>query len=157
MELTYDNMVKFMEEYFPVYSVYGQDPATAHRMNDYYTPDFVFTGYVGFPEPLVYPSRDAFLAFDVSHPSSYERLTPEDMTVDERRKIVFVIIKFEFIDRKTGEVLVEERGATQYQLVLDENDSIKVKSFVFFPQRVTPGTLTGTDVFMKDWQPSQSG
>ena len=23
-------------------------------MNDYYTPDFVFTGYLGFPEPVVY-------------------------------------------------------------------------------------------------------
>jgi hypothetical protein len=157
MELTYESMVKFMEEYFPVYSEYGQDPATAHRLNDYYTPDFVLTGYVGFPEPLVYTSRDAFLAFDVSHPSSYERLTPEDMTVDERRKTVFVIIKLEFIDRKTGEVLVKERGATQYQLVLDQNDRIKVKSFVFFPQRVAPGILTGTDVFMKDWQASQSG
>ncbi len=69
------------------------------------------------------------------------------MTIDERRKTVFAIIKFEFIDRKTGEVLVVERGATQYQLVLDENGSIKIKSFVFFPQRVAPGTLTGADVF----------
>ena len=28
MELTYDNMVAFMQDYFPVYSDYGQDPAT---------------------------------------------------------------------------------------------------------------------------------
>jgi hypothetical protein len=84
-------------------------------------------------------------------------LTPEDMTVDERRKTVFVIIKLEIIDRKTGEVLVKERGATQYQLVLDQNDHLKVKSFVFFPQRVAPGIQTGTDAFMKDWQASQSG
>jgi hypothetical protein len=148
--MTYDNILAFMQDYFPIYSEYGQDPDTAHRMNDFYTPDFVFTGYLGFPELVVYPSRDAFLAMDASHPSSYERLTPEEMTIDERRSTVFAIIKFEFIDRKTGEVLVVERGATQYQLVLDENDSIKVKSFVFFPQRVVPGTLTGTDVFRRD-------
>ena len=150
MELTYDNMVRFMEEYFPLYSEYGQDPATVHRMKDYYTPDFVFTGYVGFPEPLVYPSRDAFLAFDLSHPSTYERLTPEDMTVDERRKVVSVVIKFEFIDRKTGQVLVEERGLTKYQLVMDANDTIKIKQFLFFPQRLAPGILSGTDLFLRD-------
>jgi hypothetical protein len=150
MEMTYENILKFMQEYFPVYSDYGQDPATARRMEDYYAPDFVFTGYVGYPEPLIFPNRDSFLAFDVSHPSSYERLTPEDMTIDERRKTVCAIIKFEFIDRKTGEVLVVERGTTQYQLVLDEDGNIKIKSFVFFPQRVVPGVLTGADVFRKD-------
>jgi hypothetical protein len=150
MEMTYENILEFMQKYFPFYSDYGQDPATAERMKDFYAPDFMFTGYVGRPEPLVFPSLDAFLAFDVSHPSSYERLIPEDMTIDERRKTVFVIIKFEFIDRKTGEVLVVERGTTQYQLVLDENGDIKIKSFVFFPQRVAPGVLTGADVFRKD-------
>ena len=108
-------------------------------MNDYFTPDFVFTGYLGLPEPVVYRGRDAFLARGASHPSSYERLTPEEMTIDETQQTVFAIIKFEFIDRKTGEVLVVERGATQYQLVLDENGSIKIKSFVFFPQRVAAG------------------
>jgi hypothetical protein len=148
--MTYDNILKFMEAYFPVYSEYGQDPDTAQRMNEFYTPDFVFTGYLGFPELVVYPSRDAFLAMDVSHPSSYERLTPVEMTIDERRNTVFAIIDFEFIDRATGEVLAVERGATQYRLVLDENDSLKIKSFDFFPQRVVPGTLTGSDVFRRD-------
>ena len=44
-------------------------------------------------------------------------------------------------------MLVEEHGATQYQLVLDERGTLKVKSFIFFPQRVVPGALTGTEVF----------
>jgi hypothetical protein len=152
MELTYEAIVGFMEEYFPVYSEYGQDPATAHRMHDYYAPDFVFTGYVGYPEPVVYPSAEAFVEFDVSHPSSYERLTPEDMTVDERRKVVSVIIKFEFIDRTTGRVLVEEQGVSHYHLVLDDSGAIKIKRLLFFPQRVPPGTLSGADVFLRDRQ-----
>lgn len=151
MELTYDNIVKWMKDYFPVYSEYGQDPATVHRMNDYYTPDFEFIGYVGLPQgPMVMASRDDFLRFDISHPSSYERLTPEDITVDERRNVVIVIIKFEAIDRKTGEVLVEERGVSHYQLVLDENNTIKIKRLLFFPERVPSGTLTVADVFARD-------
>ena len=47
-------------------------------------------------------------------------------------------------------MLAEERGATKYQLVLDEDGDIKIKSFVFFPQRAVPGALTGTDVFHRE-------
>ena len=150
MGFTYDDIHRFMEEYFPTYSEYGQDPATAHRMHEFYTPDFVFTGYVGLAEPTIFAGRDAFLAFDVSHPPSYERLTPEDMTIDERRKTVCVVIKFEFINGDTGQVEVVERGMSQYQLVLDEKGAIKIKSLLFFPQRLAPGTLSGTEVFLRD-------
>ena len=147
--MTYEEIVGFMEEYFPAYSECGQDPERFERMYDFYMPDFVFTGYVGLTEPAVYQGRDAFLEFDISHPSSYERLTPMEMTIDERRKTVFVIIKFEFIDTSTGQVLVVEYGATRYQLVHDEAGSIKIENFVFFPQRMTPGVLTGTEVFRR--------
>lgn len=150
MRLTYDEIERFMTEYFPAYSDYGQDPATAHRMHDYYAPDFVFTGYVGFAEPTVYAGRDAFLDFDVSHPPSFERLTSEDMTIDERRKTVCVVIKFEFINGDTGHVEVVERGMSHYQLVLDEKGAIKIKSLLFFPQRLAPGALSGTEVFLRD-------
>jgi hypothetical protein len=156
MELGYDSIVRFMDEYFPVYSDYGQDPATAYRMHDYYAPDFVFEGYVGLPEPVVYPNAEAFVEFDISHPSSYERLTPEDIAIDERRKVVWVLIKFEFIERKSGRVLVEEQGVSRYQLTLDENGAIKIKSLLFFPQRLAPGTVSGTDIFLRDREETQS-
>jgi hypothetical protein len=141
-----------MERYFPAYSDYGQDPATARQMCDYYAPELMFTGYVGSMEPTVFRDRASFLEFDVSHPASYERLTPEEMAVDERREQVFAIIRFEFIDRKTGAVLAEERGATLYQLMLDERGAIKIKHLVFFPQRLPPGVLSGAEIFRKDRQ-----
>jgi hypothetical protein len=153
MELNYDSMVKFMDEYMPVFSDFGQDPATVHRMNDYYAPDMEFLGYVGFPEPLGFSGRDEFLAFDVAHPSSYERLTALELSVDEKRKVVVAVQKFEFIDRKTGDVLVEERGVTQYHLGLDENGMIKIKKLLFFPQRLAPDTVSGTDIFFRDIPP----
>jgi hypothetical protein len=150
MELTYDNMVRFMEEYLPAFSEYGQDPATAHRMHAYFSPDVEFTGYVGLPEPLVFASRDVFLQFDVSHPSSYERITPLDFTVDEKRKIVFAVLKFEFIDRKTGQLLAEERGVTQYHLGLGDDGTMKIRKLLFFPQRLAPGVLSGAEIFFRD-------
>jgi hypothetical protein len=150
MEMTHEGILKFMQGYFAVYGQSGRDGALTDRVSDYFTPDFVFTGYLGLPEPVVCRGRDAFFARSATHPSSYERLTPEEMTIDETQQTVCAVIKFEFIDRQTGEVLVVERGATHYRLVLDEKGSIQIKSFVFFPQRVAPGTLTGSDVFQRD-------
>jgi hypothetical protein len=148
MELTYDNMVAFMQEYFPVFSNLGQDPATVHRMEEFFAPDIVFTGYMGFPEGLlVYPDRQTFLDFDVSHPWAFERLTPLDLTVDERRGVVFALMKFEFVERKTGKVLVEELATGQYHLALDDAGTIKIKKLIFFPQRLAPGVRPGSDVF----------
>jgi hypothetical protein len=150
MEMTHEGILKFMQGYFADYGQAGRDGALADRGSDYFTPDFVFTGYLGLPEPVVVRGRDAFLARSATHPSSYERLTAEEMTIDDTQQTVCVVIKFEFIDRQTGEVLVVERGASQYRLALDEKGSIRIKSFVFFPQRVAPGTLTGADVFQRD-------
>ena len=45
-------------------------------MNDYFTPDFVFTGYLGFPEPVVYPSRDVFLARGAIAPLQLRKADP---------------------------------------------------------------------------------
>lgn len=150
MKMTREGILKFMQDYFAVYSQSGQDRALRDRMSDYFTPDFVFTGYLGLAEPVVHRGRDVFLNRGAAHPTSYERLTPEEMTIDETQQTVFAVIKFEFIDRQTDEVVVVERGATQYRLVLDEKGSIQIKSFDFFPQRVAPGTLTGLDIFQRD-------
>ena len=149
MALTYEEIIQFMTAYFPAYSNYGQDPATVHVMNDFYASDFVFTGHVGREEPVVYSGRDAFLAFDISHPSIYERLTPVEMGIDEHTGQVFAVIKFEFIDRSSDSVLTEELGASLYQLVQDESGKPKIKSLLFFPQRLPPGAVSGAELFQK--------
>jgi hypothetical protein len=156
MEMSHDGILKFMQDYFAAYGESGQDRALADRMTEYFSPDFVFTGYLGLPEPVVYRGRDTFLARGASHPSSYERLTPEEMTIDETQQRVSAVIKFEFIDRQTGDVLAVERGATHYQLAFGENGGIRIKSFIFLPQRVAPGILTGFDVFQRDSRSSDS-
>ena len=151
MKLTYDNIVEWMKDYFRAYSEYGQDAKTAHRMNDHYAPDLEFIAYVGAPQgPIIMTGRDDFLSFSTSHPSSYEKITPEDITVDERRGVVVVLIKLEAIDRKTGEVLVTEKGMSHYQLILDEDNTIKVKRLLFFRQDLPSGTLRISDVFDRD-------
>lgn len=152
MKLTYDNIVTWMKEYFKVYSTYGQDTETAHRMNDYFTPDLRFIPYIaaiGGPKGGFF-SRDEFIRTARSHSSWYEKLTPEDITVDERRKVVAVRFGMEVVNRKTGEVAVKKSAMAHYELVLDGNSTIKIKTIRFFWEVLPPGVPEFYDLFEDD-------
>ena len=107
MKLTYDGIVNWMKEYFQAYDKYAQDPATKERMHDYYAPDLIMFDYIAGVKKLT--SRDEFLRLMSSHPSSHETLIPEDIVVDEKRKVVVVLAKTEITDLKLGKVVVEAR------------------------------------------------
>ena len=152
MELTYDNIVKWMTEYFNVYSTYGQDSKTADRMKDFFAPDLRFIPYIaaiGGPEGGFF-SRDEFIRTAKSHSSWYEKLTPEDITVDEKRKVVAVRFGMEVVNRTTGEVVVKKSAMAHYQLVLDENSTIKIKTIRFFWEVLPAGVPEFYDLFEDD-------
>ena len=148
MELTYDTIVKYMENYFDSFNKYGRDPETIHRLDDYYAPDLEFTPYVAGIGHTA--NRDDFLQVLLSHPSSIEKLTPEEIVVDERRKIAVVLIKAEISDSKTGELLVSKHYFVLYPLVLDENNTIKIKKVLLFWEVMPPGAMEIDDAFARD-------
>ena len=148
MELTYETITKYMKDYFETFNKYGRDPKTIHRLDDYYAPDLEFTPYVAGIGHTA--GRDEFLQILLSHPSSCEKLTPEEIVVDERRKIAVVLIKAEISDSKTGEVLVSKRYFILYPLVLDENNTIKIKKIQLFWEVLPPGAMEIDDVFARD-------
>lgn len=148
MELTYDGIAKYMKEYFEAFNTFGQNPATIHRMDDYFARDFEFIPYVATIPKVV--GRDPWYQVLLSHPSGYEKLTPEDMVIDERRMVVVVLIKAEILDSKTREVLVTKRYFARYPLMLDEKNTIKIKNLQFFWEVLPPGTMEIDDVFDRD-------
>lgn len=148
MEFTYDTIVKYMKDYFETFNTCGQDPKTIHRLDDYYAPDLKFTPYVaGIGHST---GRDEFYRILLSHPSGYEMLTPEEIVVDERRRIAVVLIKAEISDSQTGEGLVTKRYFVLYPLVLDENNTIKIEKIQLFWEVLPPGALEISDVFARD-------
>ena len=152
MELTYDNILSWLKEYFYVYSTYGQDSETADKMKDYFTPDLRFIPYIAGidgPEGGFF-SRDEFIHTAKSHSSWYEKLTPEDIIIDERRKMTAVRFGMEVINRKTGEVVVKKSAMAHYELVLDENNTIKIKTIRFFWEVLPPGVPEFYDLFEDD-------
>ena len=148
MELTYDSIKKFMQDYFKAYSAYAQNSETINRMYDYFAPDFEFIPYVAGLEHFT--NRDDFLNKMSSHPSSYETIVPEDIIIDEKRSVVVVLARAEVVDRKTGKVVVAKRYLPRYYLALDENNTIKIKQVRFFWEVLPPGAQEVHEVFGRD-------
>jgi hypothetical protein len=148
MESDYDSIMKFMKGYFEAFSTYGQDVKTIHRMHEYLAPDLEFIPLIAGNARI--SGRDEFLSLMSAHPSSIERLTPEDIMVDERRKTAVVLIKTEIIDSATGKVLVTKRYHVLYQLGLDEKKTFKIQKILFFEEILPPGTLDVGDVLKRD-------
>ena len=149
MKLTYDNILKWMNEYFEFYSTCGQDPETADRMSEYFSPDLRFIPYIagiGGPEGGFF-SRDEFIRTAKKHPSWYEKLTPQDITIDARRKVVAVRFGMEVINRKTGGVVVKKSAMAHYELTLDESNAIKIKTIRFFWEVLPAGVPEFYDLF----------
>jgi hypothetical protein len=156
MELTYENIQAFIEEYFHTYSTYGQKPETADKMHKYFAPDLRFIPYIaglGGPEGGFF-SADEFVRTAKSHSSWYERLIPDDITIDERRGVFVALFRMEVVDTKREEVAIRKSALAHYQLTLDENKDIKIKKILFFWETLPEGQKEFYELFEDD-QPQQ--
>jgi hypothetical protein len=143
MKMTYDNILKWTREYFEFYSKYGQEPKTADRMKEYFAPDLRFIPYIasiGGPEGG-FNSAEEFIKTAVGHTGWYEKLTPVEITIDERQKTVAVLFLIDVYDRKTGKITVKRSAFSLYDLVLDEAEKIKIKKIRFFWEVLPSGAL----------------
>jgi hypothetical protein len=153
MRLTYDQLVQWIDEYFEVFNKYGQDPNEIYRMDEYFAKDFVFNPYIASVGKV--SGRDNWYKVLTSHPSGIERLTPEDLVIDENRQAFVAQIKTDLIDRDTQEVLLTKRYLARYPLV-EEDGKMKIERLDFFWEILPAGALEIDDVFERDWK-GQSG
>ena len=148
MKFRYDDISKFMEKYFDTYNKYAQNPETTQRMFDYFADDLEFScamaGVTGMN------SRDEFLHIVSSHPSHREALKPEDVIIDERKKTVVVLATTEISDTKTDEILVKEKFFVRYQLIIDNNQTLKIRRILLFKEILPPGSITEVEVMKRD-------
>jgi len=150
MAITYEYLQDWIEEYFAAFNAYGQSPDTVHRMDEYFAPDFEFRPYVATITPV--KGREEWYKVIASHPSGYEKLTPEDIVIDERRMIFAARIQAQILDGKTRELLVEKRYFANYLLELDKDGKLKVKKLEFFWEVLPAGAMEIDDVFFRDWK-----
>ena len=148
--MTYEEILNYIKVYFEAFNQYGQNPATVHKMDDYFSPDFEFRPYVATIPPVI--GREDWYKLITSHPSGYERLTPEDIIIDANRLVFAAIIKAEICDGKTREVLVTKRYFARYPMKFDENNKLKITKLEFFWEVLAPGAMEIDDVFNRDWK-----
>ena len=139
MELTYETMKQFMENYSRDYSSWCNNPETLSNLDQYWAPDFVSTAYMhleGIPYPFILSSREEFRDFiRKGHMEISETLTPVEMTIDEKSEIVVMLIKIKKTEKSTGNIF-ESDAMAWYELALDEQKEIKLKSLKIFTDDV---------------------
>ncbi len=152
MELTYDSIKEWVKEYFDTYSTYGQKTEAADKMYKYFAPDLVFIPYIaGIGGPKGgFRSADEFIQTAKSHPSWYERLIPDDITIDERRGVFVALFRMEVVDAKKEEVAIRKSAMAHYELMLDEEKNIKIKTIRFFWEVMPEGFKEFYDLFGRD-------
>jgi len=118
MESIYDDILRFMEEYFPAYSEYAQVLETQHLMDKFYAPELTF-------DDGVVTSREQWYERCLTHPDVQDKLTLEHLFIDERQTEAGALLKTQAIDRTTGEVLLELKMNVLYNLKID-NKELKI-------------------------------
>ena len=138
MEFTYNNIVKFMEEYIKTYNKYGQDAETINRLDEYYAPDiseYTFQDIGVDPDELTCRSprsslftggREGLYKLILNNRGIKNNLTLLNMIVDERQREVHTTLKDVITDIETGKIKLEVVFTIIYRLVLDERNTIKI-------------------------------
>ena len=155
MDLSYDNMVKFMDDYFIDYNRYGGDPKTLPNMYKYWTDDIElhsFTLNAHLDRPFY---RDRILQA-MTHPGLHEEFTPAYYVVDERKKAVVVQMKNQFTEEATGKSYPAKELSVHYYLVQDENQNIRVNKIMFFTEVAAPGDTNVMEIMKKYRDKAQS-
>lgn len=133
--LAYEDMKMFMKSYFEGYSKYSNKAEEIDKLDDFYTLDFISTGYTrmrGKDYPLIRKGRDAYKNSLVRmHADIEETMTPQDIMIDDREKKAVALLRVELRNRTTMKHFVSDIIAS-YQLVLDEDETIKIESVGVF-------------------------
>lgn len=140
MKPSYEEMVKWLREYFAAYNAYAQNPETVERMSEYFTPDVKFVPYIsafGGPGNPVTSRADFFRMF-TGHPTVYEQFEVEDIAVDERRMVAVALLKVVLYESKTNKVLVRKSYLPRYQMVIDAGGKLKISTILLFWEATPP-------------------
>jgi hypothetical protein len=122
----YNQVEKFMIDYYYDYNLYAQDAATIDLMDKYWAPEFIHISFLPLPQ---YPVFDliAWKYFLVGlHMNFIETLTVAEMTIDTQNLTVVTRVIIDFHDRATGGLVLHLDGIAFYNLKLDENNKLKM-------------------------------
>ncbi len=140
MKPTYDEIARWMKEYFSEYNDSAQNAKTVHRMDKYFAPDFKFIPYMyvfGGPRNAIV-GREAFYSMLTSHPQDYEKFIVHDIFVDEKRMVAVAFLEATIYETGADRVKVKKDYLPLYELTLDESGALKIATVRFFWEALPP-------------------
>jgi len=134
MEVTYENVLEWFENYFDEICKYQGDLNTVPKLKKLFTSDLELTMYsVPSPQPREPMTRDALLMSFV-HPGLQEDLTPRYYSIDVKQLIVVVQFEICFNDKPSGKTWDPLQASAHYHLIVDENRDLKIRKINYWTE-----------------------
>ena len=149
MELTYDNITKWFDEYYAAFNKYAGPLKTVPNMEKYFAPELEFWPY-NMPGTTQPSSRETLL-MTMIHPGLHEELTPLEYVIDLKRLVVVVRFQLQFNDEPSGRVWPAKQASCHYHLKQDENKELKITKIVYFTEHGSPDEAKAQAEMMELW------
>ncbi len=144
MEFTYENAVKWFENYFSTFNKNAGPLETVPNMLKFFTPDMEFWPYNMPAGSVPLPSSRDQLLMTMVHPGLHEHLEPHEYIVDLKRMVVVVQFQLQFIDEPSGRTWPAKQASAHYQLVPDPEIGFKIKKIQYFTEASVPDNTSPT-------------
>ncbi len=146
MEFTYDNMVKFMDNYFQDYNQNAGNPQTLPKMRKYYTPAVQLFSYTLNSQM---PHNQDRILQSMLHPGLHEEFTPHYYVVDVKRRAVVVQMQNQFTEESINKSYPSKQLSVHYYLAHDNNKEFKINKILFFVEARPVGEEKMADLIKK--------
>lgn len=133
MELTYENIKEWFENYFNDICEYQGDLKTVPRLKKFFASDLELTMYsVPSVQPRKSMTRDELLISFV-HPGLQEDLIPRYYSIDVKQLIVVVQFEIRFSDKPSGKIWDPLQASAHYHLT-DEIRDLKIRKIHYWTE-----------------------
>jgi len=133
MDVTHENVTKWLDEYFEFCNSSQGTVDDVADLARYFADDFEFWMFT--PPPFFTPplSRSEFLMLFV-HPGLYEAIRPQHYVIDTKAMMVVVKFEFEFVDETSGRTWPPLFASAHYQLAPGGEKELQIKRIDYWTQ-----------------------
>lgn len=139
MELTYENVVAWFDNYYKDFNKHAGPLETVPNMMKYFAPDLDWWSY-GMPSADRKPTSRDGLLISMVHPGLHEELTPRQYIIDLKQMVVVVQFQLQFTDEISGTTWPPRDASCHYTIRLDENKDLKITQIKYWTEAGLPPT-----------------
>jgi len=141
MEFTYDNISKWLDNYFQTFNENAGPIDTVRNMRKFFSAQLEFWPYNMAAGSVPRPSDRDTLLVTMIHPGLHEHLTPREYIIDLKRKVVVVQFQIKFTDQVSGTTWPEKQASAHYTFG-EENNEFKIIKIQYWTEAAVPGENT---------------